>query len=61
MDDNDISTPYALFKAAMGYMKLGDNKTAVEFFNRVKKEYPASTEARQVEKYIGYAEQSAGL
>ena len=60
MDDNEITAPYALFKAGMGYMKLGDNAKANEAFTQIKEKYPFSTEARQVDKYIGAAEQLAG-
>lgn len=57
MDDNDITAPYALFKAGVGYMKLGDNKKAAELFNKIKDNYPFSTEAQQIDKYIASAEQ----
>ena len=60
MDDNEITAPYALFKAGLGYMKLGDNAKANEAFTQIKEKYPFSTEARQVDKYIGAAEQLAG-
>ena len=59
MDDNEITAPYALFKAGMGYMKLGDNAKANEAFTQIKEKYPFSTEARQIDKYIGAAEQLA--
>ena len=59
MDDNEITAPYALFKAGMAYMKLGDNAKANEAFTQIKEKYPFSTEARQIDKYIGAAEQLA--
>ncbi|MBP5757825.1 MAG: tetratricopeptide repeat protein [Bacteroidales bacterium] len=59
MDDNEMTAPYALFKAGMGYMKHGDNANANEAFTQIKEKYPFSTEARQVDKYIGAAEQLA--
>ena len=59
MDDNEITAPYALFKAGLGYMKLGDNAKANEVFTQIKEKYPFSTEARQIDKYIGAAEQMA--
>lgn len=59
MDDNEITAPYALFKAGLAYMNLGDNKKALELFKQIKTKYPMSTEARQIDKYIGYAEQKA--
>lgn len=59
MDDNEITAPYALFKAGLAYMKLGDNAKANESFTQIKEKYPFSTEARQIDKYIGAAEQLA--
>ena len=61
MDDNEITAPYALFKAGMGYLKLGDNAKADDAFKQIKEKYPFSTEARQIDKYIGYAEQMAEM
>ncbi|MBR0073228.1 MAG: tetratricopeptide repeat protein [Bacteroidales bacterium] len=52
-----MTAPYALFKAGVGYMKLGDNKKAAELFNKIKDNYPFSTEAQQIDKYIASAEQ----
>lgn len=54
--DDDINTPMALFKAGMIYMIQNNEKAALEKFNAIKTEYPASTEARSIDKYIGYAE-----
>ena len=56
MDDNEITTPYALFKAGLGYMNLGDNAKANELFTQIKEKYPSSTEARQIDKYIAMTE-----
>ena len=62
MDDNEITAPYALFKAGMGYMSLGDYEKASELFTQIKEQSPSSTETRQlpIEKFIGAAEQLAG-
>lgn len=56
MDDNEITAPYALFKAGLGYMNLGDNAKANEVFTQIKEKYPVSTEARQIDKYIAMTE-----
>lgn len=56
MDDNEITAPYALFKAGLGYMQLGDNAKANEVFTQIKEKYPFSTEARQIDKYIAMTE-----
>ncbi len=57
MDDNEITAPYALFKAGMGYLKNNDNANALKTFKQIKDKYPFSTEGRQIDKYIGMAEQ----
>ena len=56
MDDNDFTAPYALFKAGLANMNLGDNKKALELFKQIKEKYPRSTEAMQIDKYISFVE-----
>ncbi len=56
MDDNYITAPTALFKAGMSYIMLGSNDKAAECFNKVKKNYPESTEAQDIDKYIALVE-----
>lgn len=56
MEDNFVTTPTALFKAGMGYMMLGINDKALECFNKVKHNYPESTEWSEIDKYISLAE-----
>ena len=56
MADNFITAPSALFKAGMAYMMLEDNTKALECFQKVKKNYPESTEWTEIDKYIALAE-----
>ena len=56
MADNDITTPTALFKAGMAYLQLGDKAKAADCFNKVKQQYPMSTEYQEIDKYIAIAE-----
>lgn len=56
--DNDIVAPQALFKAGMVYIVLKDNAKAVLMFEQIKEKYPNSTESREVDEYIAYAETS---
>ena len=48
----------ALFKAGMVYIVLKDNAKAVQMFEQIKEKYPNSTESREVDEYIAYAETS---
>lgn len=56
MDDNFITTPYALFKAGMIYIMDGKGDKAKEAFQQIKTQYPESTEYREIDKYITWAE-----
>ena len=56
MADNDITTPTALFKAGMAYLQLGDKAKAADCINKVKQQYPMSTEYQDIDKYIAFAE-----
>lgn len=55
MDDNFITTPMAYFKAGMMYIIMGDGAKAKSTFEKVKN-YPESTEFRDIDKYITMAE-----
>lgn len=57
---NNFTTPYLLKKAALAYEVKGDFKEALGIYERLKNEYSASTEAREIEKYIARANVSAG-
>ena len=56
MGDNFVTAPTALFKAGMAYLMLEDNAKALECFQKVKNNYPESTEWTEIDKYIALAE-----
>lgn len=56
MSDNFITAPTALFKAGMAYLMVEDNAKALESFQKVKSNYPESTEWSEIDKYIALAE-----
>ena len=49
---NNFTTPYFLKKAALAYETKNEYKEALGLYERLKNEFSASTEAREVEKYI---------
>lgn len=53
---NDFTTPEYLMKAGTTALQLGDKTTALKYFNRIKDEYSESTEAKNIEIFIGQAE-----
>jgi tetratricopeptide (TPR) repeat protein len=53
---NDIIAPIALKKAGNVYMSLGDKKAAHKVFVTIRDEYPTSSEAADIEKYIALTE-----
>jgi tetratricopeptide (TPR) repeat protein len=55
--DNALTAPYYSRKAGDTYMQLGDNAKALEMYNNIKVHYPASAEAREVDKAIARVEQ----
>ena len=52
---NDLTTPLFLFKAGQVYELLKDYDNAIRIYTRIKDEYPKSSEAWTIEKYIGRA------
>lgn len=54
--DNSFSAPKYLFKAGILGTTLGKNSSALQYFKRIKSEYPDSAEARKVEVQIGILE-----
>lgn len=50
--ENEFTTPVFLQKAGWAYEDAGNKDKALEAYNRIKTEYPRSTEARDVEKFI---------
>ncbi len=55
-NQNNLTTPIHLMKLGMTYETLNDNKKALDAYNKIKKEYAESMEARDIDKYIARAE-----
>lgn len=55
--NNVLTTPYFLKKSAEVYEQLGDYDKAIDACRRIKNEFQASMEARDIDKYIGALEQ----
>lgn len=53
---NDMIAPMSLKKAGLVYLELDNKAAAKKAFETIKAEYPASTEAQDIEKYIAIAE-----
>ncbi len=54
--DDDYTTPTYLRKLGLALVAAGRQSEAIEAYQRILDEYPASAEAREAEKYIGAAE-----
>ena len=52
----DIIAPMSLKKACLVYLELGNKNAAKKAFEIIKADYPSSTEAQDIEKYIAIAE-----
>lgn len=53
---NNFTTPIMLFKLAIAYEVKGNFSNAIDTYKKIKKDYPTSNEATQVDKYISRAE-----
>jgi len=53
---NDLIAPMSLKKAGLVYLELDNKAAAKKAFETIKTDYPASTEAQDIEKYIAIAE-----
>ena len=49
---NMATTPVIMMKAGLAFEKANDYKSALNMYERLEKEFPASYEARDIEKYI---------
>ena len=49
---DEFMTPEALFKAGLFADATGKSKEAIEFFKRIKEDFPKSGHATEVEKYL---------
>ena len=47
-------------KTAFAYEQKKEYSAALDIYNKIKKDFPMSTEARDIEKYIGRAESAMG-
>ena len=56
MQTNDYTTPMYLYKAGNTAMQLGLNKKALDYFTRIKEEFPNATDAVIIDVFIGKAE-----
>ena len=55
-NDNFVTAPAALWKAAMAYKHLGNSEKALKCLKTIKENYPESTEWSEVDKYIAFIE-----
>ncbi|MBS1763847.1 MAG: tetratricopeptide repeat protein [Bacteroidetes bacterium] len=55
-DNNQFTAPVYMMKQALVYELNNDYKSAVDLYNTIKRDYPNSTEARQVATYLSRAE-----
>ncbi len=56
MKANDYTTPMYLYKSGTIALKLGQYTKALKYFNRIKNEFSTSTEAANIDVFIGKAE-----
>ena len=56
MRSNEYTAPMYLYKAGTIALELGKADKALEHFNRLKDEFPKSSEANTVDVFIGKAE-----
>ena len=53
---NEIIAPMSLKKAGIVYLHEGEKAKALKAFKAIKADYPQSTEAQDIDKYIAVAE-----
>ena len=53
---NEVIAPMSLKKAGLVYLHEGEKSKALKAFKAIKEEYPASSEAQDIDKYIAVAE-----
>ena len=56
MKVNDFTTPTYLYKAGTVALQIGKNADALKYFKRIKDEFTSSTEASNIDVFIGRAE-----
>ncbi|UMB60947.1 tetratricopeptide repeat protein [Lutibacter sp. A80] len=55
LKENNFSTPLYLFKAGNTAMEIENYSKALDIFEKIKKDYPNATEARNIDIYINKA------
>ncbi len=55
LKDNSFTTPLFLFKAGNTALEIGKSDKALQFFEKIKKDYPKSEEAKNIAIYISKA------
>ncbi len=58
-EPNNLTTPLFLLKAGLLYEQMGSYDAALERYERIRREYPESTEGRDIDKYIARARASS--
>ncbi|MCH7525652.1 MAG: tetratricopeptide repeat protein, partial [Bacteroidetes bacterium] len=56
MQTNNYTTPMYLYKAGNIAMQLGLNDKALQYFTRIKEEFPNATDATIIDVFIGKAQ-----
>jgi tetratricopeptide (TPR) repeat protein len=56
MRNNELTTPMYLYKAGVIALDLGKASDALKYFNRIKEDFSSSTEASNIDVFIGKAE-----
>ena len=56
MKTNDFTTPLYLYKAGTIALQLNEYKKALNYFTRIKEEFGSSTEATNIDVFIGRAQ-----
>jgi tetratricopeptide (TPR) repeat protein len=52
LSSNKDITPFALFHAGLNYEKMGNKSKALSIYQDIKEDYPSSSEATSIDKYI---------
>ena len=55
-NSNDFVVPFYLLKAGLTAELTGDNEAALEYFQRIKSEFPNSRQGLDIDRYIGRIE-----
>lgn len=53
--DNEATAPYLLKKAGIAFETNGNAQQAIDFYNKIKNEFPSSSMASDIDKFIGRA------